>query len=632
MKKTILFLFTLLLSLNSFSQQTGIFNDFLDFNGQSRAVSVFVPNDYDATNEYQLIVGLHGLGDNSNNYLNALVNYLNFQSAFPNTILVCPNGDPDFNGLFYSENNGEYIIDTAINYALSNYNIDQTKIILQGFSLGAESALRFGLTYPDKFKGLILNTPAIQGVLVASNESTNYTFNYQNADQIPMVITLGNQDLNYLEPINIAVSKLAENNGKFEYNIFTGDHSVPSFLNYDYNDFFETPYSPGFDASLYLLNIPYRACNGTVTTEILVQNTGNQSIESIDFTYGINSDLDTFQWQGLIDIHESITISLPEYDVSELSNNHYNFKVNIASLNESETDDFTAFNQIENYFHVANETFTIPFDEDFNNSAALSEWAYDFSGDYIFPFEWDEIDEGFYTFNTIFVFDNRGTSESIISPIFDIPSTIAESGLNLSFDIEYNYTEYTSAVLGMDTIFADTLEVLITTDCGVTYETIFKKGGADLSAYESPILNPLNFDPFLHYKDEEYIQTFTVDISNYIGVENVAFKLKYISDLGGYIIIDGFRINDYPVSIDENEYSSMVNIYPNPAKDKINITSGNENISNIKVFNILGQLVYSNSFHNINQAMIQVSDWTKGQYFFNIQTDKRNIKKKILIY
>src|SRR5690625_6885992 len=103
------------------------------------------------------MIGLHGMGDGGNNYKSALLNSLDFQDVFPNTILICPNGNLQENGMFYSSNNGEYIIDSALSYAQTHYNIDNNEIILQGFSLGAESALRFGLDYPGKFKGLILN-------------------------------------------------------------------------------------------------------------------------------------------------------------------------------------------------------------------------------------------------------------------------------------------------------------------------------------------------------------------------------------------------------------------------------------------------------------------------------------------
>lgn len=90
--------------------------------------------------------------------------------------------------------------------------------------------------------------------------------------------------------------------GKVSYNIFSGGHVVPSFLNYPYLDFISTSYSNGLDASLYKLKIPYRACEGSIEAEILFQNTGNDVLEEINFIYGIGSNKDTFHWQGQLNL------------------------------------------------------------------------------------------------------------------------------------------------------------------------------------------------------------------------------------------------------------------------------------------------------------------------------------------
>lgn len=629
MKKSILLLLAFIVGFTGYSQQTGSFSTSIDFNGGTRTISVFVPNDYDENNSYQLMIGLHGMGDGGNNYKSALLNSLDFQDVFPNTILICPNGNLQENGMFYSSNNGEYIIDSALSYAQTHYNIDNNEIILQGFSLGAESALRFGLDYPGKFKGLILNTPAIQGVKIARNESNNYTFNYQNANQIPIIITRGDEDFLYEEPTNIAVAKLAENMGKVSYNIFSGGHVVPSFLNYPYLDFISTSYSNGLDASLYKLKIPYRACEGSIEAEILFQNTGNDVLEEINFIYGIGSNKDTFHWQGQLNLYESLTITLPSYDVSHLATNNYYFGVTIDQLNDSEDDLFTSFNHIEEYIHIMNEDITIPFSDNFSTSLSLSQWAFDYSGDYLYPLEYDEIDEAFFSFNSIFIFDNAGTSESIISPIFDFSNASPTADLNLYFDLEYNYVEYTAAMLGIDTILADTLEVLITTDCGLTYQSIFKEAGAALSAYDAPLLNPSNIESFFLYKDEDKIKTFSVDISDYIGQDNVAIKFKYISSLGGYIFLDKVEVNNYPISIHEQDDISSIVLYPNPAKDIIHINSSNEQIQEVEVYNMIGQLVHI--IKPSDNKTINVEHWTKGQYIFKIKTNKTTTHKKALI-
>lgn len=65
-------------------------------------------------------------------------------------------------------------------------------------------------------------------------------------------------------------------------------------------------------------------------------------------------------------------------------------------------------------------------------------------------------------------------------------------------------------------------------------------------------------------------------------------------------------------------------IYPNPAKDFINI-SCSEKITNVKIINILGQ-----SFLEINSTQINISGFESGMYIFEIQTENNIYSKKIL--
>ena len=125
MKKHLLILLGLCLAQTfATAQQTGSFDDNINFNSQPRALSNFVPTNYDPAQSYRLVIALHGAGDNSNNYRDALVNGLSFEAAFPNTILICPDGGTDPTKDFYTPAGDEGVIQAAIDYATANYNIN----------------------------------------------------------------------------------------------------------------------------------------------------------------------------------------------------------------------------------------------------------------------------------------------------------------------------------------------------------------------------------------------------------------------------------------------------------------------------------------------------------------------------
>jgi len=80
---------------------------------------------------------------------------------------------------------------------------------------------------------------------------------------------------------------------------------------------------------------------------------------------------------------------------------------------------------------------------------------------------------------------------------------------------------------------------------------------------------------------------------------------------------------------------SGIFIYPNPASNyiKVQTNDGNETISGISVFNLMGQKIIQtdNPKLNVNEAEIRMENLSSGTYFVEIVTDKTSYMKKIII-
>lgn len=77
----------------------------------------------------------------------------------------------------------------------------------------------------------------------------------------------------------------------------------------------------------------------------------------------------------------------------------------------------------------------------------------------------------------------------------------------------------------------------------------------------------------------------------------------------------------------EKLLTSHLNIYPNPANDRINITFDNSGLKRIeiKIFDIIGRTVYERGFTNINRSTnlsLDISEFRSGIYFIQLKTDK----------
>ncbi|MBQ8221771.1 MAG: T9SS type A sorting domain-containing protein [Bacteroidales bacterium] len=76
----------------------------------------------------------------------------------------------------------------------------------------------------------------------------------------------------------------------------------------------------------------------------------------------------------------------------------------------------------------------------------------------------------------------------------------------------------------------------------------------------------------------------------------------------------------YTVVVDDDaleEYTNRFEIYPNPAEDFVKISSDNNQISVIRIYNVIGVMIEEIEV-NSNDIEINISNYNPGVYFFNI--------------
>lgn len=631
MKKiTTLFLFSFLIGISVKAQQTGSFNAQITFAGNTRTLSCYVPSSYNAAIKYKLMVGLHGLGDNSTNYRNALINSLAWQNNFPNTIFVFPDGGADQNRDFYAPAGDEAIIDSAIQYAMVNYSIDTNYVVLQGYSLGGRSAIKFGLENPTQFKGLFLVAPAFQGKRDADNDSvTSLVYNYANASQVPIYITVGDQDV-YFQILNPLVKNLKKQNAKLKYVPVAGvGHTIPSntFTSPSF-PFFENALSADYDVDLFDIDTPQHTCDATLTPTCYIRNLGGVAITSVDIAYDFSGNMGIYTWQGNLAAYQSVAITLSAINAV---NGSQDLELTVGAINTTQTDGIIANNQLTKTIEVDIQTLPILLSEDFENDAP--DWVINESGSL---FNWyldtDTKQSGTSSignFGTVLLFYTRGNVESFESPVMDLST---QPNPVLTYDIAYNYHKYTPPYFVADTIFADTLEVVISIDCGTTWQSLYKKGGAELATTANPILNPLNLTEAYFNPTASEWRKDAIDLSAFGNETEAILKFNYISDNGGSINIDNIAVNGKGLSLADSKEIKF-EIFPNPAKDIVNIKTPSIDPVSITVYDISGNKVLAqNTMEKRQQLMeLNVAFLPTGVYSVGITSNNKTTFQKLVI-
>lgn len=105
----------------------------------------------------------------------------------------------------------------------------------------------------------------------------------------------------------------------------------------------------------------------------------------------------------------------------------------------------------------------------------------------------------------------------------------------------------------------------------------------------------------------------------------------------GYMIVDqlqrgeyAFGIWDHHVGIKSEKIENDIRIFPNPANDKLNIDTQNQDmIQEMTLKNIKGEELIV-SYPNSNKIVLDISKFPKGMYLIQIKTNTKRIERKLV--
>lgn len=631
MKKTLLSLslFVLCIGTQLQAQKTGRFNEDVEFNAEPRTLSCSVPTDYDASKDYALMIALHGLGDNSDNYSNALIGARKWNEVFENTIIICPDGGSDANKDFHAPAGDEAFIETAIQFAIDNYSIDENEILLQGFSLGGRSALKYGLDNPERFKGLVLSTPALQGIADLDNDPlvrVGEGFAYDQASQLPIYITIGGQDITYVGVIEQLEKVLIKNDAILQVDYINSmGHSLSSSTrSLPIGAFHKSNSAHAVDVDLAFIESAIQYCDGEATPTCVLRNVGSTEVTSIDLSYELNGTTDTYTWEGSLQAYQHAAITLPAIVAAQ---GVQSLRVSIAGVNTLENDDNADNDEVTADLWISTKGKTLPYTEDF---AQNDSWKVEESGS-LFTWYHDETigNKGagvLNAINNILVFTTLDYEEHVYTPALDLSSLELPS---MAFDVSYNYLRYTAPYFTEETDFADTLIIYISTDCGETFTEIYKKGGADLATFDAPIVNPLEIEQGVFTPTDADWARVVVDLDDYKTATEAVIRFSYKSGMGGCIYIDNAQFDKALSAPEQIANKPALALYPNPATDRLTLRTDANGSHEVAIYDLTGKVVHRQTVQGT--TTIDLAALPNGYYQVEVEQDGVYTRKALVV-
>jgi PKD repeat protein len=214
--------------------------------------------------------------------------------------------------------------------------------------------------------------------------------------------------------------------------------------------------------------------------------------------------------------------------------------------------------------------------------------------------------------------NSAGQRDDMRTPKYDLSNY---STAKVYFDVAY---------APYDATYSDTLALMVSSDCGVSWSQVYVKGGTTLAT--APTKTTSVFVP-----TATQWRTDTVQINSYAGMSNVMVAFQNRGHYGQALYIDNINLTGTQGNTGLSEVKAVdIGVYPNPNNGNfvVDIPRGFNNSFQVEVRNALGQLVYSERIVTYGQNIrknISLSGVSNGLYSLIIWNESGKLAQKIIV-
>lgn len=365
-----------------------------------------------------------------------------------------------------------------------------------------------------------------------------------------------------------------------------------------------------------IANLPSVLCGDVPSPSLIFQNGGTDPLTSVKINYQLdNGSLVTSLWTGNLLGGQTATVAFPA--LTSLAVGSHIFKVYTSAPNGL-TDQNPLNDTISKTFYVFGKV-SLPVTEGFEGvTFPPANWGIDNPSNGI---TWERTTVASKTGVASMVIRNYDNTVNSTSKF--ISSVITNTAGNDSLFVSFDYA-YAQGVSGVN---PDTLDLQVTTDCGKTYTSVWKKWGPDLQTLANP--NNANGSSFIPGSGDW--TNAKVDLSQYAGRDfQVSFTSK--GNRQNNLYID--NINIYGVIVPALLKKQGYLIYPSPFSHQFIIRNYEVPVTflSASVYNSVGQLIWTKNFNGtaFREETVDLGNAAKGIYFVKLNYTNKTVVVRVL--
>lgn len=388
------------------------------------------------------------------------------------------------------------------------------------------------------------------------------------------------------------------------------------------------------DAAPVLLTNPERItnfCKGDMRPKIFIRNWGSSPLTAVEIGITVNNGtVINTSWTGFLNTYAWTEVELPLVEFNQFGNN----SLKIFTRNPNNTADMRSENDTlsiimnvtppaATYLPIAQGFETNPFPGNNWVNSSTSGWITHNSG-------------GFGASNRSIVRkifedlpDVYGRTDTLQSPNITINNALD------SMYLTWNYA-YQRRNLSPPSTFTDTLRVMVSVDCGQTWQIVRQRAGASLQTVGSFGTNNAGFVPTATQWAND-----SADLTPFIAQSStLRFAVVSVSGRNNNIYIDNLNLTSrqlgpvgFPLeSLKENTSFKM---YPNPAQSRVTVQHDLlvDREAKLSMYNLSGQALSSFVIRGdaSGNAEVELLQMASGMYIIELQTNNQVLRSRLLI-
>ncbi len=420
-----------------------------------------------------------------------------------------------------------------------------------------------------------------------------------------------NYQINYFPTVYmICPDRIIKEVGQLTTNAaFMAQKTADCFIATEAND-------AGITNSMNVLNGTLASCN-SVDVAYRLCNYGTTPLTSATIDLNLNGTIsNTLNWTGTLNTYESTILTF-----TGVSGNTGSNTATVVASNPNGSADVVAGNDSRtiSIIKYAGQGSTIPA-QTFAGTFPPTDWLHltpSTSGGAFLIRSAASNGGGTGSVKADFWNATSGDVDALQLPQLDMTAVVNPI---MTFDVAH--AQYSTS--------ADNLKVKVSTNCGLSWMTLYNKSGATLATTAAATAAFTPSTAAQWRKD-------TVNLANYATNQNVFVKFEFTSNYGNNAYVDNVNIVANTSGINTIAQQLQFEVYPNPASDRsaVDFTlTGKEDVA-IFVYNNVGEAVYSRNEGTLSAGEytfeIPTASLASGVYMVNIKTAQGSSVKKLVI-